>query len=253
MDNTKKFEFSKNKNVVVIILDSFPTDVFQEIINKRRELAKELDGFTYFRNSLGGYPFTELSVALILTGKYYDNSLPFEDWKRDAYMSASIPRVLTSAGWQVDVYPKVSYSLYYSDDIASNLIKGVPIAEKMFNMAGSTRPDPVPLPAPFHQTPGVQRSGVAVQEIRHEAHRERYQDRKIHTMRVTGLKSEKRLYRKHFFPRKALRNSANLHFVAQMLSKSATADTKGTFKFYHLDIPPADIARRKFQLSICGG
>ena len=131
VDTTNKFVFSKNKNVIMVILDSFQTDVFNEIIQENPDMRQALDGFTYYRNSLGGYPATELSVALMLTGKYYDNSLPFEQWKRDAYMSDSLPHVLKSAGWQVDIYPDVSYSLYYSDEIASNFIKGVPLAEKM--------------------------------------------------------------------------------------------------------------------------
>jgi hypothetical protein len=57
-------------------------------------MAREFEGFTYFRNGVGGYPFTELSVALMLTGRYYDNLQPFERWRKEAYEGLSIPRVL---------------------------------------------------------------------------------------------------------------------------------------------------------------
>ena len=237
VDTSNKFKFSKNKNVIIVILDSFPTDVFQEVINGNPDLAKDLDGFTYFRNTLGGYPFTELSVALILTGKYYDNSLPFEDWKRDAYMSASIPQVLKSAGWQVDVYPKVSFSLYYSDQVASNFVKGVPVVEKIFNIAQ------IYDLTLFRSLPHFVKSLVynnqswLFKRFVLKIMGKKFQDHKIHTTRVTAKGNVKNLRHKHFFPRKALRNSPDIQFIAQMLADSTTSDTKGTFKFYHLGIP----------------
>jgi len=237
VDTSKRFVFSKNKNVIIIILDSYPTDVFQEIINQHRELAKDLDGFTYFRNSLGGYPFTELSVALILTGKYYDNSLPFEEWKRDAYTSASIPRVLTSAGWQVDVYPKVSFSVYYSDQIASNFVKGVPTVEKVSNIA-QIYDMTLFRSLPHFFKPWIYNDqSWLLKRIGLKFMGKRFQKRDIHRTRVTGYGSEKKLRLQHIFLKKALRYSSDLQFIAQMLTESSTADTKGTFKFYHLGMP----------------
>ena len=166
VEATNKFEFSKNKNALIIILDSFPSDVFTEVIREKPGMPKTLDGFTYFRNSLGGYPATELSVALMLTGKYYDNSLPLEQWKRDAYMTDSIPHVLKSDGWQVDIYPKVSFSLYYADEIASNFVKRVPFPEKMFNIIQIYDLTLFRCLPSFYQTICVQRSGMATQARR---------------------------------------------------------------------------------------
>ncbi len=130
VDTKDEFVFSKRKNVILLVLDTFQTDIFAEIVTESPEIAKPFEGFTYFRNSLGGYPFSELSIALMLTGRYYDNSLPFERWKKDAFGSDSIPRVLMTDNWQVDLFPKVSYSLYYSEDIASNFVRGLPQGER---------------------------------------------------------------------------------------------------------------------------
>jgi hypothetical protein len=237
VDTTKKFNFSKNKNVILVILDSFPTDVFQEIIQRNPSLAEDFDGFTYYRNSLGGYPFTELSVALILTGKYYDNSMPFEEWKKDAYMSASIPHVLKSAGWEVDVYPKVSYSLYYSDGLASNFIKGVSVAEKMFNIAQiydltlfRCLPHFIKPYIYNNQTWLFKRLSATIMGNGYATH-------KLHSTRNTGPESMKKLRRRHLFTRRAFWQSADIQFISQMLAGSTTTDTPGTFKFYHLGMP----------------
>ena len=50
LDYDKKNIFSKDKNIIILVIDSFQTDLFQEIINKDKSFTKMLDGFTYFRN-----------------------------------------------------------------------------------------------------------------------------------------------------------------------------------------------------------
>jgi len=65
----------------------------------------------------------------------------------------------------------------------------------------------------------------------------KFKDRKIHTTRVAGLETGKKLRRMHFFPRKAVRFNYDIQFITQMLSESSAADSLGTFKFYHLGIP----------------
>jgi len=75
-DKESIFEFSAEKNVMILVLDTFQGDIFQEIIKENPEYKDLFDGFTYYRNALGGFPTTYGSVALILTGRYYENSVP---------------------------------------------------------------------------------------------------------------------------------------------------------------------------------
>lgn len=237
VDTTNKFVFSKNKNVIVVIFDSFQTDVFNEIILENPDMAKSLDGFTYFRNSLGGYPFTELSVTLMLTGKYYENSLPFEQWKRDAYMSDSIPHVLKSAGWRVDVYPKVSYSLYYSDEIASNFVKRVPFTEKMFDIIKIYDLTLFRCLPHFFKSFVYNDQAWLLKRCGQKIMGKKIKARKIYTTRLANSGNKKNRRNRHFFSRKAFLHSGDIQFVNRMLSESTTANTKGTFKFYHLGMP----------------
>ncbi len=236
VDIRNKFVFSGNRNLIMVILDSFQTDVFNEIIRENPGMAGDLDGFTYYRNALGGYPATELSVALMLTGRFYDNSQPFEQWKKEAYMAASIPRVLKANGWQVDIYPDVSYSLFYSDQIASNFVKGVPFAEKAMDLAqvhdiNLFRFLPHYLKPYVYNDQGWLLQGICRRIIRGG------KTRRIHNVRVTRPGSLKKLRNRVIFSRKAYRLSPVIRFFDQMLSDSSTTDTKGTFKFYHLMIP----------------
>jgi hypothetical protein len=135
IDEHDRFVFSNRKNVIVLVLDSFQTDAFSEIVHETPGAVRAFDGFTYFRNALGSFPFTELSVASILTGQCYDNSMPFEQWKEKAYTRGSVPSTLKSAGWRVHLFPNLSYSLYYSKDVASNFIEGVPVRQRLAAIA----------------------------------------------------------------------------------------------------------------------
>jgi len=122
IDKSRQFIFSKEKNVIFIILDSFQTDVFQEIINEDPFQKKIFDGFTYFRNTLAGHPFTETSISMLLTGKYYVGNHSFEKHKELVFDEECVPRKLRKNGFQVDLYPLMLKSIYANKKIASNLI-----------------------------------------------------------------------------------------------------------------------------------
>jgi len=122
INNESKYSFSKEKNVIILILDGFQTDVFYELINEHPEYQDDFKGFTYFRNTVGGFPTTYPSVPLILTGCYYDNTVPMQEFIKGAYSSASIPLILKQNDYQVDLYPQIMQPIYCNENIASNLV-----------------------------------------------------------------------------------------------------------------------------------
>jgi len=115
------YTFSRKKNVVLLVFDAFQSDVFNEIINEDEKIKESFVGFTYFRNSLGGYPSTFASIPLILTGLYYDNSTPVPDFQKKAYLSpSSLPKTLKENNFTVDIFTFAKKTLYYDKKIASN-------------------------------------------------------------------------------------------------------------------------------------
>jgi hypothetical protein len=99
-DSEAQFSFSSGKNVVILVLDTFQSDIFMEIVYKDKKHGKIFDGFTYFPDAVGGFPTTYPSVPLILTGQYYDNSVPVREFLHKAYDN-SIPKVLKDRGFNV--------------------------------------------------------------------------------------------------------------------------------------------------------
>jgi len=119
VDITNEFTFSEEKNVIILVLDMCQSDVFQKIIDENEHYKDIFDGFTYYRDSLAGFPTTYASVPNILTGQYYDNSVPFSDFLERAFISPnSIPKVLTDEGFEVDCF---TYPIYLDKRVMSNV------------------------------------------------------------------------------------------------------------------------------------
>jgi hypothetical protein len=98
LDHKEMYEFSTNMNVIIIILDTFQSKYFQEIIDENPEYRNMFDGFTYYRNNIGGFPTTYLSVMYILSGKLYDNSVPISQFIKNTSLHDSLPFILKKNG-----------------------------------------------------------------------------------------------------------------------------------------------------------
>lgn len=128
-DESVKFDFSSERNVILILLDEVQSDVFQEIISEHPEFREQFGGFVYYPDTIAGYSFTLTSVPNILTGTYYDNSAPFDRYIEKSYLGNSIPRVLKERGYKVDLIPTFyDTTVSKSPAVASNLIRKGQIA-----------------------------------------------------------------------------------------------------------------------------
>lgn len=122
VDHTQDFAYSGRRNVIVLILDSFQSDIFQEIIDRDPAYRDIFRGFTYFRNTTGGFPSTYASVPLILTGQFYANSEPIQNFISRAYRSdSSVPLQLSRRGWQVNLAPAVQSTILFDPQVLSNI------------------------------------------------------------------------------------------------------------------------------------
>lgn len=122
LDMRHRFDFSAERNVIVLVLDEFQGDIFQELLLEDPSCAAALDGFTYFRNAVGGFPSTAAAIPLIMTGRYYENREPFQAFLREAFTGQSIPKVLRAHGFDVEYADRYYMPAMYVDDtLASNV------------------------------------------------------------------------------------------------------------------------------------
>ena len=107
-------DFSRKENILHIVLDGFQAGLFQDIIDKDKEIASALDGFMYFPDTLTASEVTQLSFAAFLTGQPYTNTEPMKTYlfnSRIMRMGTAkparyVPNILEAAaqhGFQIDV------------------------------------------------------------------------------------------------------------------------------------------------------
>lgn len=99
------FGFSPDRNVVHIVMDGFQSDIFSNIVDDpaNGDLKAELSGFTFFRNNVGVYPYTQLTIPALLSGKLYRNHVPVEDFVDDALRGQTILNAAYESGFEVDI------------------------------------------------------------------------------------------------------------------------------------------------------
>lgn len=97
------FEFSADKNVILIILDGFQSDIFHEIVQENPSYSSIFRGFTFFKNTMGCFPTTKMSIPAILTTKVYKNQSPMSRFMSKKLHSRTIHSQVKKAGFQVDL------------------------------------------------------------------------------------------------------------------------------------------------------
>jgi len=121
-----KYDLSRERNVLVVVLDAFQSDIFGQLIAEEPALRNNLDGFTWYRDTTAGFAKTYPSVTLFHTGRYYENGQPLREFMADAFMTDSVPLRLTQAGWDVGLYPYVARTMYFDEKLAANFVPKVP-------------------------------------------------------------------------------------------------------------------------------
>src|SRR5918994_1947427 len=113
------FELSSKQNVFHFVLDGFQSDTFHDILKAdRAEIDRQYSGFTFFKNHMGAFPTTIVSIPAMLTGSAYRNQEPMRRFIAKEFKRASIFRVMRDQGYQVDAvsgltYDKPSATNYY--------------------------------------------------------------------------------------------------------------------------------------------
>jgi len=212
IDSSNKFVFSKENNIIILVLDTFQSDVFQQIIDEDESYKDIFDGFTYYRDTLCGFPTTIASGPNILTGQYFDNSISYSEFLKKAYLSSnSVPMVLLANGFEVDCFDG-SY-IYKDENVMSNLIEGG-------NVTGSIILDLYDA-AFFRYLPDVLKNCV-------------YRDGKW-AFRNLPLDEQKIVIREPEieFDKEALK-LYDIAFIEDMLSTANTIEGKPIFKYYWL-------------------
>ena len=85
VQSTTAYTFSKKNNILILVLDAFPTDLFDEVLKSKEgeKVRTDFKDFTYFHNAMGRFPTTVMSVPYIQSGVPYDNTVTMDEYKHN--------------------------------------------------------------------------------------------------------------------------------------------------------------------------
>ncbi len=106
LDVVDNFRFSRERNVLMFILDSMPANVSADLVKSSPDLAGKFSGFVAFTNNVGMHDCTKRGLPGIMTGRYFDPrttskaEFPMSMYGADSFL---VPYV--SAGAEVSFVP----------------------------------------------------------------------------------------------------------------------------------------------------
>lgn len=128
LTNESLFEVSKNKNVIVFIVDRFDRDFYTELVESNPEIISELDGFTCYDDNISKYPRTYPSITYLLTGKENDFSKDSDEYFDDAYQNSTFFKDLKNNNFKINLFTPYYYS-YTNADVLADTVSNVAVKE----------------------------------------------------------------------------------------------------------------------------
>ena len=104
------FELSTSRNVFHIVLDSFQSDYFLDILQADRPaIDRSFSGFVFFADHAGAFPTTMVSIPAMLTGTVYRNEQPLRPYIRAHFREGSLFSALRAHRYRVDSISGMAY------------------------------------------------------------------------------------------------------------------------------------------------
>jgi hypothetical protein len=102
--------FSRDLNVIIIVLDALQSDFFSEAMRDPELRAAMPPGFTYFRNAVSLYASTPFSLQTMLTSRALPDNVNTRQWRRE-HAPGALPARLAERGFDA-VLTTYSHSIY---------------------------------------------------------------------------------------------------------------------------------------------
>ena len=205
--------FSRQGNVVILVLDMYQSNVFGELVNSREPLLDKLDGFTYFRNALSNYPVTSASIPAVLTGDVYDNGMPHSEYLRKVFRERSLFRSAFESGYSVSALQWIYNELYFPPEFGAGQGTHRDLAGSLLEMS-RLADVALFLELPYRLKPRIYSDG------QWQIYR-----------RAQGLRTAKAA---PGFPLPATTKRGDVAFVNRFASGADASSARPAFRFYHL-------------------
>ncbi len=106
-----QFEYSSDTNLIVFCIDALDSQHFLNVLKDDPDFADVFDDFTYFDDTLAGYPFTRNAMSLIYSGTWYENGESYKDYCNNAVKNAPITKKLKKENYKIGLYQRDDFVL----------------------------------------------------------------------------------------------------------------------------------------------
>ena len=204
------FRFSREKNVLFIVLDGFGAPTFERLITRKPVMAEMSDGFTFYKNTVSDFPSTLLSIPAILTGRPFDSSIILGDYFERIFRNESLPVTLRAYGYDSSLVTLQNFCSFLDSEICSGFTMSFRNQQALSRRKESLQLLDLAL---FRAAPQFLKKRI-------------YNNQRWLLQNMEFLKVR---YIGKFDP--------HLAFVDEFVKKSSALGEQPTFKFYHLLIP----------------
>jgi len=104
------FEISKDKNVIVFVLDRFDANYYDELANYDKNIFSGFDGFTYYSDNISIYSRTYPALTQMITGKTNPFTKSAPEYFYDAYHNSDFLNDLKDNNFKINFYTGEYYS-----------------------------------------------------------------------------------------------------------------------------------------------
>ncbi|MDA0204530.1 MAG: hypothetical protein O3A53_08515 [Acidobacteria bacterium] len=97
------FRLSDQKNVLVVVLDTFQSTLFEDYLEKNPSIREDLAGFTFYRDTTGSAPTTYASMPPIHSGVKFDPERSLKATYQELVRSGSFVAQLARSGYHASL------------------------------------------------------------------------------------------------------------------------------------------------------
>lgn len=95
---------SRDKNFCIFLIDGTEAEAFGRLVDESEEYKEVFEDFTFFPDTLGGYPCTRDTIPLILSGHLNRNESPFDEFCTRSMNHSPFFDKLTERGYDINLY-----------------------------------------------------------------------------------------------------------------------------------------------------
>ena len=106
---------SSDKNFIIFLIDATDSKAFNNEVTRLNKVDSLFTNFTYYPDTLAGYPFTRNSIPFIFSGKWYENEIDFKEYMTDSFDNSEFIKKLESLNYNMNLY-EYDLNSYVSDN-----------------------------------------------------------------------------------------------------------------------------------------